>query len=294
MFTHQLVSETRESISARPAPASLNACDSVRRLLEQQTGFRQFRVVLPGTVSWAGEAPEAGDLGALSRAHTLGDAVLAFRSDDRPRVLDAIEAAIKDQMGFRFTARLRATKTTKVVEVIGDVVVADGQVTEIFGLARDVSGRVEREALAISRARLIANLVEEMPVPVVVLDRALRIVGCSADWVRTYGLTGQSAALNQPLGRIVEIDRETTGAIIEALNGRTAHVGLWFYSGEDGRQVRRSCAVIPWQCGADAAGGVLMVVGGGEPSYASREIADKTLGRSTRSLLELLETLKAA
>jgi len=83
-------------------------------------------------------------------------------------------------------------------------------------------------------------------------------------------------------------------SIIEALNGRTAHIGLWFYSGEDSRQMRRSCAVIPWQCGTDAAGGVMMVIGAGEASYASLEIADRTLGRSTRGLLQMLETIKAA
>ena len=127
-----------------------------------------------------------------------------------------------------------------------------------------------------------------------VLDRALRVVACSSEWARAYGLSARSAALNQPLGALLEVSRETTAAIIEALNGRTAHIGLWFYSGEDSRQIRRSCAVIPWQCGTDAAGGVMMVIGAGEASYASLEIADRTLGRSTRGLLQMLETIKAA
>ena len=43
-----------------------------------------------------------------------------------------------------------------------------------------------------------------MPVPVVVLDRALRVVACSSDWARAYGLSGRSGALNQPLGKLLE------------------------------------------------------------------------------------------
>ncbi|HVY50386.1 MAG TPA: hypothetical protein VHA07_02380, partial [Devosia sp.] len=242
---------------------------------------------------WADEAGPS-DLAVLASAGTLEEAVRAFEVEDRPLVLDAIEAAIREHKGFHVTARVRTTVPPRVVELIGDIAVFEGRVTEIIGLVRDVTDWVEREALAHSRARLIGNLVEQMPVPVVVLDKALRIVACSAEWARTYGLAKREAALNQPLGRIVEVDRETTGAIIEALGGRPAHFGLWFYSGEDGRQVRRSCAVIPWQSGADGSGGVLMVVGSGETSYATLEIADRTLGRTTKGLIEVLESLGAA
>lgn len=49
--------------------------------------------------------------------------------------------------------------------------------------------------------------------------------------------------------------------------------------------------MIPWQCGTEAAGGVLMVIGGGDASYASAEIADRALGRSMNGLLKILETL---
>jgi PAS domain-containing protein len=152
-----------------------------------------------------------------------------------------------------------------------------------------VSMRVERDALSLSRARLIRQLVEEMPVPVVVLDRALRVTACSLEWIRAYGLESREAANGRPLGKLVEVSCETTAAIIEALHGRTGHAGLSFYT-EDNQRVRRSCAVIPWQCGTDAAGGVIMVIGGGEQSFASIEVADCALGRHTKGLLELLET----
>lgn len=294
MFSHQLIAETVPSVTDRPPAGSLNDPDIVRRLLEQHTGFGQFRVILSGAVEYAPtlRLPDGAD--ATARTATLEQAVLSYVPEDRPRVVEAMRAAIREQKGFHLKARKIVDGGTKVFEVIGDVKIEDGKVTELFGVARDVSATVEREAMAISRARLIRHLVEDMPVPVVVLDRALRVVACSSEWARAYGLSARSAALNQPLGTLLEVSRETTAAIIEALNGRTAHIGLWFYSGEDSRQIRRSCAVIPWQCGTDAAGGVMMVIGAGEASYASLEIADRTLGRSTRGLLQMLETIKAA
>ena len=46
-----------------------------------------------------------------------------------------------------------------------------------------------------------------------------------------------------------------------------------------------------WQCGQDASGGVLMLVGEELPAYATLDIADKALGRSTKGLLEMFETM---
>lgn len=293
MFAHQLIAETVPSIDERAAPPSVNESDAVRRLLEKHTGFAQFRVVLPGTVIWAPRSDGRGET-VHGGESTLEEAVRSYLQEDRSRIVDAIQLAIRERRGFRVVARMK-TKSggVRVIETIGDVKVENGIVTELFGLARDISQTVEREAMAISRARLIRHMVEDIPVPVVVLDRALRVVGCSADWTRAYGLPERAATLEKPLGKLIDVSREMTSAIIEALNGRTAHIGLWFYSGDDRRQIRRNCAVIPWQCGTEAAGGVLMVMGGGEASYASAEIADRALGRSMHGLLEVLESIDA-
>ncbi|HVX74372.1 MAG TPA: hypothetical protein VHB19_16330 [Devosia sp.] len=290
MFEHQLVSETLPSLQERGWGPSINAPEPMLRLLERKTGFGQFRVDLPGTVQWS---PEAARLHGPDHplAGSLEEAVLAYVAADRTRIVDTIRAAIQTRKGFRFTARTEIGGRIRVLEVIGDVRLDGDVVTGLFGFSRDVSARVESEALALSRARLIRRLVEDMPVPIVVLDRALRVVGCSSDWARAHGLPDRAAALNRPLGRLVEVTREITAAIIEGLNGRTTHVGLWFHSGEAPRQVRRSCAVIPWQCGADEPSGVIMVIGGGEPSFASAQIADQALGRTAHSLLKTLETL---
>jgi len=292
MFSHQLKAETVPSVSNLASIPSLNDPDAARRLLEAHSGFAQFRVVLPGTVIWSAEAAKIGGRTPDQGEASLEETVLAYLPQDRQRIVDSISEAIAKRKGFHFTGRIRLSgEQVKVLETIGDVKVEAGEVTELYGLVRDVSSTIERDAMGISRARLIRHLVEDMPVPVVVLDRALRVVGCSTEWTKAYGVAGRTAALGKPLGQLVEVSRETTSAIIEALGGQPAHLGLWFYSGEDGRQVRRNCIVVPWQCGADSPGGVMIVIGGAQTSFASLEIADRALGRSTKGLLELLETL---
>jgi PAS domain-containing protein len=288
MFAHQLIREIVPSLIDRAISPSLNDAESVRVLLEQHTGFGQFRVVLPGRVIWA---PEVTILGRANAPTSLEAVVLSYVPEDRARVVDTIRAAIHERRGFHFTARMQ-TDAVRMVEVIGDVKVEQDAVTEILGLVRDISAMVERDAMATSRARLIRHLIDDMPIPVVVLDRALRVLAATSEWCRAYGVPDRAAALNQPLGRLTEVSRETISAIIEALNGRVGRVGLWFHSGEDRRQVYRNCVVIPWQSGTEAPGGVLMVIGG-EASYASTEIADRALGRTTRTLLEMLETISA-
>jgi PAS domain-containing protein len=291
MFTQQLAFETLPSIADSPATPSLNDSDTMRRLLERHTGFAQFRVVLPGTMIWSAAAAKMRGHGDHQTETPLEDAVLAYVPEDRARVIDTITDAIHDRKGFRIMARRMVGDKTKVIEILGDVKVENGTVTEFFGLTRDISDTVEREALGISRARLIRRMVEDMPVPVVVLDRALRIVACSGAWARSYGLASRKEAIGKPINKLLTLGRETTAAMIEAMAGRTARIALDFYGGDDGRPVKRSGVVLPWQCGTDAAGGVLMMVGEAQPPFASLDIADRALGRRTKGLMEILEAM---
>lgn len=293
MFTQQLTSEFFPSLSGATADASLNDSDTVRRLLERHTGFAQFRVILPTTLIWSTEAARMRGEVAGPHDTSLETAVREYLPEDRRRLVDTITESIMHRRGFRFIGRRRVGSTTKVLETIADVKIANGAVTEIIGLTRDISATVEREALGISRARLIRRMVEDMPVPVVVLDRALRVAACSAAWARSHGLQTSAEALGRPLNELILMSREMTAAIIEGLAGRTAEMSLPFYAAEDGRQVPRSCVVVPWQNGSEAAGGVLMVVGEEHPPYATLEVADRAMGRQSRSLVEMLQTLSA-
>ena len=291
MFTQQLAFETLPSVADLPDVASLNDSETVRRLLERHTGFAQFRVVLPGTMIWSAEAAKMRGQGDKQAETPLEEAVLAYVPEDRARIVDTIAHAIREKTGFHIRARRVVGDTTKVIEIVGDVKVENGIVTEFFGLTRDISDTVEREALGISRARLIRRMVEDMPVPVVVLDRALRVVACSTAWVKSYGLASRNDAIGKPINKLVTLGRETTAAMIEAMGGRTAQISLDFYGGDDGRPVKRAGVVVPWQCGTDAAGGVLMMVGEAQPPFASLDIADRALGRRTKGLMEILEAM---
>jgi PAS domain-containing protein len=284
MFTQQLTSELFPSLADSEPEPSLNDGEIVRRLLERHTGFTQFRVVLPKEAPTDGEAPSPP-------GPSIEDVIRAYMPADRKRLVEMISEAIARKRGFRFIGRRRIHDTVKILETIGDVKVENGVVTEIIGLSRDISAKVEREALGISRARLIRRMVEDMPVPVVVLDRALQVVACSAAWATSHGLGGRDEALGKPVNKLIAMSREMTAAIIEAMAGQTAKVTLPFYGAEDGRQVQRSCVVVPWQCGSDAAGGVLMLVGEEHPPYATLEVADRAFGRHSQGLMEILEAM---
>lgn len=291
MFAQQLTSEFFPSLSESGGDVSLNDSEIVRRLLEQHTGFAQFRVVLPMTVTWSAEAARMRGEAEGTSDTSLETAVRAYLPADRVRLVETITQAIEEKRGFRFSGRRRVGDRDTVLETIGDVKVENGKVTEIIGLTRDISAKVEREALGISRARLIRRMVEDMPVPVVVLDRALRVVACSAAWAKSHGLGGRTDALGKPVNTLITMSREMTSAIITAMGGETAKVTLPFYGADDGRQVHRACVVVPWQCGSDAAGGVLMLVGDDSPPFATLEVADRALGRRTKGLVAMLETL---
>lgn len=287
MFTHQLTTETVPSGPLRPEHPALNDAEEMRRMLERVTGYAEFRVTLPGTVKWSQAAP------AAERTITIGEAVLAYVPEDRGRIVDTIAAAVSEQKGFRLTARMLMPKgELRVMEIIGDVRVENNQVTEIYGLSRDITETVQREALSLSRARLIKSLVNDLPMPVAVLDRSLRLIDANDDWIRAHGLPGRERALGRPLGKLIEVCRDLASALVETLNGRSSRVSLKFYGAEDSRLIRRICAVIPWVGSGEETGGFLLVYGSPERVFATPDIADNVMGRKGKSLIQLLEMIE--
>ena len=292
MFSQQLVSELVPALADSEKLPSLNDCAAMRQLLERHTGFAQFRVVLPGTVTFSPGASRMRGEGQLEV--TLQHAVLAYVPEDRARLVELMTEAIKHKQGFHFMGRRMVGNKPRVIETIADVVVENDAVTEVIGFSRDVSDKLEKEAMSISRARLIGRMVQDMPVPVVVLDRGLRVVACSAAWAKSHGLSKRDDAIGQPINKLIEVSREVTSAIIDAMGGKTAQFEQSSYSAEDGLAVPRRVVVTAWQCGSDAAGGVLMMSGEERPPYATLEVADRAFGRRTRNLLEMLETVEPA
>lgn len=288
LFKQQLIAELLPPLSERRAGSSLNESEHMRELLELHTGFAQFRVVLPDVVMFS---PGASRLRGENRFEvSLRDAVKAYVGADRTRLVKVMTAAVEQRKGYHFTGLRMVDGKPRVIETIADVKIEGDRVIEIVGYSRDISERLEKEALAISRARLIRHMVEDMPVPVVVLDRGLQVVACSTAWVLSHGLTRRAEALGKPLNKLIEVSHEITAAIIQAMRGKTAQFVSAGYAAEDGRPVKRSVVVTSWQCGSDATGGVLMMTGEERPPYATLEVADRALGRRTRSLIEMLET----
>lgn len=262
----------------------------MRRLLEKHTGYVQFRLQLPDRVMFS---PGASRLrGEAATEVSLHHAVRAYVQEDQPRLVETIAEAIQQRKGFHFIGRRIVGDDERVIETIADVLIESDQVVEVIGFSRDISEMLEKEALSISRARLIRRMVEDMPVPVVVLDRALRVVACSSAWAASHGLSTREEAQGQRINKLIELSREVTSAIIAGMQGRTHQFDYPFYSAEDGMPVKRRVVVTPWQCGSDAMGGIVMMAGEAQPPFATLEVADRALGRRTRGLMEMLEAVK--
>ena len=290
MLKLQVKGEVAPSITGDLLSVSVNPESQVAALLEERKGYCQFRLELPGRVALSERLALLFRRPGL-REMALDELVNLFVLADRGLIVDTLAKAVSLRQGFRFVARLAVGgRLTKTIECLGDLVIAGDEVTGAFGVMRDNSQGIEKQAVAISRARLIRHMVEDLPVPVVVLDRALRVVGCSAEWARVHGLAGRQAALGKPFGSLTTVKTEMTRAIVDALMGSAARFEQLYYSAETGRAAPRTCVVIPWQCGTDEPGGVIMVTGGGDASFATLEVADRSA--SGPSFLDVLETIR--
>ncbi|HEY5922479.1 MAG TPA: GAF domain-containing protein [Kofleriaceae bacterium] len=97
-----------------------------------------------GIVSWSDELYRIYGLQPRSKTITLDVFLAAVHPDDRTRIGGEIEAAMKSGDRFAYRERiLRPDRSVRVLDTIGEVLLADGKPVSLLGTCRDVTEEVE-------------------------------------------------------------------------------------------------------------------------------------------------------
>ena len=165
--------------------------DKLMRLILRTQTIGSWRYdVVKGRAYWSQQAADIYGRPSVENGMALDAAIRAFHPIDAKTVAWLIVNAIENKAGFSFVLRvIRPKGDVRLVQSAADVDLdANGSVTAIYGVIKDVTDRFSELDVAESRGRLVRSIISHSPAPLVVLDTNLRYLELSPSWIDYYGL----------------------------------------------------------------------------------------------------------
>lgn len=291
IFAKQLICSSEPSAALTGWRPDLIDAGSASALMAGHFGFGGWKVTFPGHVRFSAKACDIFGLVPTEEALPLETLVQCFHADDRGRLLALIATTLQETRALHAVLRVpMADGSERVVETIADLRIQDGRVTELFGLSRDVTREARKEALSISRNRLLQDMISSAPVPIAILDDRLNIVDCSPHWLRCHKMVDRADAIGRNLYQLFpgmppalreENERALAGAVVRTKRN--------YVNPATGGKMECHTLITRWMTSDTEVGGIAIVVGWHELGVAvtaqkSTEVAD-----FDGSLLELLK-----
>lgn len=291
IFEKQLIYTTSPSSAlAEPQPDLVDSA-AASGLMARHFGFGQWKVTFPGEVQFSPQACEVFGIEPTDETLPLEFLVQRFHPDDRGKLLKLFAATLQETRAFHSVLRvIGADDEERVVESIGDLRIQDGRVTEMFGLSRDVTREARKEALSISRNRMLQDMVSSMPAPLAILDDKLTIVDCSAFWLRCHKMVDRADAVGKKLYDLFpsmppalreENDRALAGEVIRTRRN--------FVNPTTGGKMECHAVITRWMTSEDKVGGLVILIGWHELGVAAAAQKAVEAPSFDGSLLDLLK-----
>ncbi|MEM1096079.1 MAG: PAS domain S-box protein [Bacteroidota bacterium] len=184
---------------------------------EEMAQVGHWRVnVAEGTVEWSDEIYRIYGLDRAAFTPTLETAIAAYHPDDRDRVTQVVQDAMREGTPFSFDLRLlRPDGSIRYVRARGEVALDQhGQVATLFGVFLDVTDDHDlRSALALSQVNF-TTIFEAVPDAIVFFDADYRIRLANPAFAELFAFPTPQAAEGKSL--TVLLASEDTAADVKA------------------------------------------------------------------------------
>jgi PAS domain-containing protein len=293
MFDKQLIATPAESLAEVEPIAALTDPDRALQLYELHEGYGQWKVIFPGTVVLSKRVADIYGLGSDSPV-PLQELVKLYLAEDRGKLLTLIAQALQDRRGFRCRLRIeRRDGAVRMIEMIADLRLRDGRVTELFGASRDVTAEMERELQVQGRLKLVQDLVGDMPAPIAVLDDKLRVLDCSVYWLKAHRFVERREVIGKTMAQLFpDISAEQVAEYEAALKGQTVKTRRAFASPTSGAATQFATVLTPWYVADRKVGGITVVIGWAEIATTRRAApVAAPVEDFDGSLLDMLKTV---
>jgi PAS domain S-box-containing protein len=270
MFDKQLIATPLDSLAQVDLPPPVADAERALQLLEQRSGYGQWKVIFPGSVVLSDRVCEIFGWMPTPDPLPLQEMVKLYHMEDRGKFLTLIAQALEGRRGFHSRLRIeRRDGQIRVIETIADLRMANGRVTELFGFSRDVTREMERELQVQGRLKLVHELVGDMPAPIVVLDEKLRVMDCSIFWLKAHRFIEKREVVGKSLLMLTpNIPPEYKDEYERALKGQTVRTKRTFTSSTTNQPIQFNTLITPWYVAEKKVGGITMVIGWSEVALA--------------------------
>lgn len=298
MFEKQLIAAGVDSLAQTDPGQPVADAERALQLLEQRTGYGQWKVVFPGSVVLSPRVCEIFGWQATDEALPLQEMVKLYHMEDRGKLLSLIAQALESRRGFHCRLRIeRRDGQLRMIETIADLRLKDGRVVDLFGFSRDVTREMERDLQMLGRLKLVQDLVNDMPAPIVVLDDKLRVLDCSIFWLKAHRFIERREVVGKSLLMLTpNMPPEHKAEYERAMKGQIVRSKRTFTSSTTNQQGQYNTLITPWYVADKKVGGITIVIGWSEVALARGQAIGSNLPPGGAdpfdgSLLDLLKSV---
>lgn len=294
MYDRFVFANAAESHALTEPTGAVVEPDRALQLVSARTGYADWKIVFPGSVMLSPMAAELFGLPESDGSMPLQDMVKLYHAEDRGKLLAMIAQALDGRRGFHCRLRIAGDDNIRMIETIADLRIRDGKVIGLFGLSRDVTQDIDREIAAAAKLKLMQEMVEDMPCPVVMLDDKLRVMDCSIMWLKAHRFVERREVVGKSLVQLFgTMAPDIVSEFDRALKGQPVKTKRSFVSPTTNQGVLFNTVITPWFLTERKVGGVMVTIGWSEIAVSKGaapkepEVDEGFEG----SLLELLKTV---
>jgi PAS domain S-box-containing protein len=214
-------------------------------------------------VIWSPEVYAIHGLEPSGGTVEIDRAIRYYHQEDAESLSKLLAQAIRMKTGFTMKLRLaRADGALRVVEATGAPVVDKaGTVMRMVGTFRDVTSQTEYENLRQSNTDLLLRTIRSLPVSAALLDRQLRYIAWSGQWMADFNLPPDADLKGRDFRELLQdVAAPLTESFGVALRGNPV--------GRDNMRLERATGVShvvdwrmqPWHDARQNIGGVLIMI----------------------------------
>ena len=212
--------------------------------------------------------------------------------DDRARVDEAFQTAVRDQADWSFECRIfRRDGALRWIWATGRHSTADGGAPRrMAGIVQDITEPRLREWHLREREEQLELFIEHTPAPIAIFDREMRYLATTRMWREIYGGGEQETRGRSHYEVFPDLDEGRLEAHRRGLAGETVRVIADRFPRADGAELFVNWEVVPWRAADGTVGGIILFT----EDVTERHLAQQALELQARRAEAMLELPRAA
>jgi PAS domain S-box-containing protein len=266
----------RDITEARQMKEDLQRREAELAEAQEIAHLGSWRVVFTETgATWSGSAQLHRIFGrALDPRFDPETLYRMMPPEDRERARAAWEAAMEGHGPKEWERRIVVDGRVKWVRVRARFLRdAGGRVTEGAGVVEDITARKLAEGQLQEQAQLLRLFIQHAPVRISMLDRELRFLHASGQWLRDFGLREEDVLGRACYDLFPEIPERWREIHRRCLAGATERCEEDSYTRSDGQVEWLRWEVRPWLDASQAVGGIIIM----SELITARRVAEQAL-----------------